>query len=255
MTMPASADHRPNRSGPAHTRPDHDETLIAGLAAGDLTDGEAAAAGTLVATCPACAELHSDLLSIMAATTTLPAPRRTRDFRLTEADAARLLPRRWRRFVGPFAGPRLASSGPLAGGLVALGIAGLLLAAMPGFLTTSNPTATSAPLGPAAVVPGASEVGSGAFGGAADAAAPTAEPAASGAGPAALPSGNRSVAGFVASAAPPTSELGPVESTAGVPASTAAPASPATPLLAGSVVLLAAGLGLFALRWMARRPG
>ena len=36
MTMPASADHRPSRNGPTHTSPDHDETLIAGLAAADL---------------------------------------------------------------------------------------------------------------------------------------------------------------------------------------------------------------------------
>ena len=58
MTMPASV----------HTRPDHDETLIARLAADDVSTSEAAQAQQLVASCPACAELHADLRSIMAAT-------------------------------------------------------------------------------------------------------------------------------------------------------------------------------------------
>ncbi|MGH2463848.1 MAG: hypothetical protein ACRDGI_00155, partial [Candidatus Limnocylindrales bacterium] len=109
--MPAFTDHSS----------DHDETLIARLAAGDLDESEAGRARALVASCPACAEIESDLRSIIAATAALPAPRRSRDFRLTEADAIRLRGTAWRRFVGRFGGPRLAFTRPLATGLVALG--------------------------------------------------------------------------------------------------------------------------------------
>ena len=118
----------------AHLQPDHDETLIARFAADDVTGAEAASAARRVADCPACAELHADLRSIMAATATLPAPRRTRDFRLTEADAARLQRTGWRRLLGRFGDPRLAFTRPLATGLVTLGIAGLLLSAAPSLL-------------------------------------------------------------------------------------------------------------------------
>jgi hypothetical protein len=136
----------------AHLQPDHDETLIARLAADDLTDPEAATATRLVADCPACAQLHADLHSIIAATAQLPAPHRTRDFRLTDADAARLRRTGWRRLLGRFGDPRLAFTRPLATGLVTLGIAGLLLSAAPSFLPLlgSSSAATSAP----AVAPG-----------------------------------------------------------------------------------------------------
>jgi len=80
----------------AHSRPDHDETLVARLAAGDVDERERTTATVQLAACPACAQLHDDLRSIMAATADLPAPRRTRDFELTEADAARLRRTGWR---------------------------------------------------------------------------------------------------------------------------------------------------------------
>ncbi|HLY13481.1 MAG TPA: hypothetical protein VKR24_03965 [Candidatus Limnocylindrales bacterium] len=131
----------------AHLQPNHDETLIARLAADDLTGADATDAARLVAECPACAELHADLRSIIAATAELPAPRRTRDFRLTEGDAARLRGSGWRRVLGRFGDPRLAFTRPLATGLVTLGIAGLVLAAAPSFLPTlgASSAATAAP--------------------------------------------------------------------------------------------------------------
>ncbi len=81
-----------------HTRPDHDETLIARLAVDDLAsdDRDRLRATTQVAECPACAELLADLRTIATAVAALPEPRRTRDFRVTEADAARLRPTGWR---------------------------------------------------------------------------------------------------------------------------------------------------------------
>lgn len=264
MTMPASSDRRPLRNGPTHTRPDHDETLIAGLAAGDLADAEAATARALVTSCPACAELHADLLSIMAATTALPAPSRTRDFRLTEADAARLRPRGWRRFVGQLADPRLAFTRPLAGSLIALGVAGLVLASLPAFLSVTSPVTTSGTLAPAAAVPDEGGVVGSTFGrastlpgvaaGGADAALPSAAPTASIAAPAPEASDNRTVAGVRQSAAPTVGPVAPAKGSTGSPPAAAATTNPSILLLAGSVVLLALGLGLFALHWMARRP-
>ncbi len=58
----------------------------------------------------------------------MPAPRRTRDFRLTAEEAASLRPAGWRRLLAPFAGPRFAFAAPLGSGLAALGLVGILLA-------------------------------------------------------------------------------------------------------------------------------
>ena len=114
-----------------HVRPDHDETLVARLAADDLAPRELEAARAQVADCPACAELLADLRSIASATAQLPAPRPTRDFRLTEADAARLRPAGWRGLLARLGSPGFAFAKPLAGGLAALGIVGLILASFP----------------------------------------------------------------------------------------------------------------------------
>jgi hypothetical protein len=68
----------------------HDPVLVAALLDGDLAPTERAEAEAWVATCTACAALHSDLLALSVATRALPAPARGRDFTLTAADAARL---------------------------------------------------------------------------------------------------------------------------------------------------------------------
>jgi hypothetical protein len=107
---------------------DHDLLLVASYAAGDAAGTELEAAVALVAGCPECATLHADLCVIAAATAALPAPVRTRDFRLTATQASSLRSHGWRRFLAPFAGPRFAFAGPLGAGLATLGIAGILLA-------------------------------------------------------------------------------------------------------------------------------
>jgi hypothetical protein len=122
------ADH-PRLSSTAH--PDHDTILVAALAAGDLADLALADAEALVAACPECARLRADLLAIAAATKALPAPVRSRDFRLTPAQAERLRPSGPRRWLAAFASPRLAVTRPLAVAFTTLGIAGLLLTAIP----------------------------------------------------------------------------------------------------------------------------
>ena len=106
----------------------HDADLVAAYAAGDATGAELEAATTLVAACGGCAALHRDLRVIAAALPAMPAPRRTRDFRLTPEQAASLRPAGWRRLLAPFAGTRFAFAAPLGSGLAALGIVGILLA-------------------------------------------------------------------------------------------------------------------------------
>jgi hypothetical protein len=267
MTMPA----------PAHIRPGHDETLIARLAAADLTEREAADARMLVASCPACAELHADLRSIMAATASLPAPRRTREFRLTDADAARLRRRGWRRLLGRFGEPRLAFTKPLATGLVTLGIAGLVFAVAPSFLATAGLSSSAATAAPAfAPAPGGAGVAGGSTQqGTKDAAASRAgslpvPSVAAASSPVSAPTAQVPIAAGSAapSGAPTALGLGPERASpspaAAAPdsnfssntlASGAAP-PPGGPssLLVASVVLLVAGLALFLLRWAARRP-
>ena len=113
---------------PSASHADHDPLAIAAYAAGDATGPELDDALALVAACPDCAALHHDLRAIAAALPALPAPVRTRDFRLTPEQAASLRPAGWRRLLAPLAGPRFAFAGPLGTGLATLGIAGLLVA-------------------------------------------------------------------------------------------------------------------------------
>ena len=107
---------------------DHDPQLIAAHAAGDAEGADLDRARDLVATCDECAALHHDLRAIAAAMPAIPAPARTRDFRLTPEQAASLRPAGWRRLLAPLAGPRFAFAAPLGGSLAALGLAGVLLA-------------------------------------------------------------------------------------------------------------------------------
>lgn len=117
----------PHHVDPA-THAAHDTVLVAAYAAGDATGAGLDHATALVAACPDCAVLHRDLRAIAAALPATPAPRRTRDFRLTPEQAASLRPAAWRRLLVPFAGPRFAFAAPLGSGLAALGIVGVLLA-------------------------------------------------------------------------------------------------------------------------------
>ncbi|MHB8400033.1 MAG: hypothetical protein ACYDCI_14055 [Candidatus Limnocylindrales bacterium] len=118
----------------------HDLDLIAGYSAGDLEGAERAAAEALVDRCPDCRLLVADLRAIAAATATLPTPPRRRDFRLSTEDARRAGTRRWspRRFFD-----RVGAIPSLGAGLAAIGLAGLLLASIPGSGTTSFGAATN----------------------------------------------------------------------------------------------------------------
>ncbi len=119
---------------------DHDPLAIAAYAAGDATGPELDDALALVAACGDCAALHHDLRAIAAALPDVPAPVRTRDFRLTPEQAASLRPAGWRRLLAPFASPKFSFAGPLGAGLATLGLAGFLVAGSLGV-----PLAASAP--------------------------------------------------------------------------------------------------------------
>ncbi|MGZ8527517.1 MAG: hypothetical protein ACXWWR_01885 [Candidatus Limnocylindrales bacterium] len=244
-----------------HVSPDHDETLVVGLAADDLAPRELEAARGQVADCPACAELLADLRSIATATARLPRPQRTRDFRLTEADAARLRSPGWRRLLARLGSPGFAFTKPLAGGLAALGIAGLILASLP------------SAFGGAASSSGAFN-GDGAGAGAAPSAAlaPALVPDASGeardhlgSGPLVAPRASAGIGvtteggGSKGSPSGPEAAAAPSASGDGAPVDLSArrdglaTAGPPSPLVVLSVVLLAAAVVLIGLRLIGRR--
>ena len=113
---------------PDSQHPEHDLELIAAYAAGDATGPELERATALVGTCDECAALHHDLRSIAAAMPTIPAPARTRDFRLTPEQAADLRPRGIRGLLATLSGPRFSFATPVGTGLAAIGIVGVLVA-------------------------------------------------------------------------------------------------------------------------------
>jgi hypothetical protein len=140
----------------------HDELMLAVFASGDdLPAEDLARVEAQVRDCAQCALVVADLRAIQAATVALPTPPRRRDFRLTEADAARLHQGRWRRFLAALGSPRDRISGPAAAGLATIGVAGILFVGVSGMSgTTQAPTVTSAiqPIGGGAVSGGGAAV-------------------------------------------------------------------------------------------------
>ena len=252
----------PNPANPNH--PSHDSTLIAGLAAGDLTDSERARATALVDACTPCAELHRDLLAIAVATRTLPnlatAPR---DFRLNAEQAARLRRGSWiRAALRPFGSSRSATR-PIAAAFTSLGIAGVFVVTiLPGLLggATMSPGAErdnaavgapSSTFEPAAVPNGpVTGLGSDASGapayGAASVRPVAVDPRDTKVDPIATDGAEGVYAGGNRSNDPDVEE----QSTGGRVVTTP---SPPNPILVGSLALLAIGTLLFGLRFAARR--
>ena len=114
----------------AHTR--HDHLIIAALASGDVIGREREDAQLLVSTCDACRLLHDDLRLITGAVRALPPATAAlnRDFRLTADDASRLTHGGWlRRLVRPFGEARRSVIRPVAGAMMAFGLAVVVLSA------------------------------------------------------------------------------------------------------------------------------
>lgn len=241
----------------------HDLMLVAGLAAGELAGSERVRAQALVEGCVDCRLLLADLAAIQRGLSTdLPTPRRSRDFRLTPAQAAAARRPSLGHQVSSLFGrlDRLAT--PLAGALVACGIVLVVLGgtASPGLFSAAG----SAP-GPAQVE---SRVGSGAAS-AAPAASPPAQ-AARGAGtatpvtppeaPLAASAAPSAPAGAAASSSPtaasPTAAAPPVAPLAGAVHRLATTSPERSLVLAGlGLLLVLAGVALYAVRRArARRP-
>ncbi|MGO9181088.1 MAG: hypothetical protein ACLQBX_11435 [Candidatus Limnocylindrales bacterium] len=129
----------------------HDQLLVARFAAGDVTDAEADAARSLVASCADCRLLASDLLAIAQATADLPNPVRRRDFRLTRERAAELrrpaaISRLSRVIDGGEASRRLVPLQRFAVAAVAIGLVMAVVsspAGIPGFSTGSAASKTA----------------------------------------------------------------------------------------------------------------
>ena len=167
----------------------HDRELISALAARtpDLPARDLAAAQELVEQCSDCRDLLADLVALQLALPATSTPSRPRDFTITAADAERLRRGGWRRAIGFFGSARDGFSRPLAIGFTTIGLAALMLTALP-----------SIPFGGAAGGAVLSTVGAavpGPAGEAAPAAAPSAAPAAAAS---AAPSAASSAAAYAA---------------------------------------------------------
>jgi hypothetical protein len=144
---PAAASSRPAgvitgpRTAAAHAS--HDAVLVASLVDDALVSADRVAVEALVASCAMCAGLRDDLLTLRAATRALPTPVRPRAYVLAADDARRLRPGGWRRFVATFGTSRDMLSRPLAFGLTSLGLAGLLVSTAPTVLTGMGSSAAA----------------------------------------------------------------------------------------------------------------
>lgn len=135
----------PSSATDAASHAQHDLTLVAALIDRDGTEAlraaELATARALVDQCTSCSTLHRDMLDLAGGLVAAMPPARPRDFRLTAADAARLQPRGWRRFVTTIGSARDGLSRPLAIGLTTLGLVGVLVGTVPGGLPFGGATA------------------------------------------------------------------------------------------------------------------
>lgn len=114
---------RPTTSLPAPDHERHDALLVAQLAAGDpLEEPRRREATQLVASCPACATLVSDLQLISSAVAREPVPPRRRDFRLGPEQAEQLQGHRLGRWLRRLSLPQARAFQPAAAGLLSVGL-------------------------------------------------------------------------------------------------------------------------------------
>jgi hypothetical protein len=250
----------------------HDPMLVVSLASGDLAtaDRDYATAQSLVAGRTDCARLHDDVLAIASATKALPPAARTRDFRISNEQAAKLRPAGVRGVLARLTAPGGLFSRQLGVGLATLGVAGLLI----GSLGSINlgmagaapaPAASMAASAPEYVMqasPAAASGGSysGFAAGAGAAASQRPEVDTAGSPPADAARRNVSNAGAGASSAPVASQLplpAPVDEGAEQPlVATGPPDLTSTggpsPLIIVSIALLVAGAVVLVARQVSR---
>lgn len=262
---------RPFGHSPGHAR--HDRLLVARFAVGESLAGEAEEGRRLIASCTDCGRLAEDLGLLRTSLAAMPAPIRTRNFRLTPEQAERLRGNALQRFLRGLAAPGLTMLRPVAGVALAMGLtvavvgAALPLAGSPKAASAPEvPTRTLVDLGTAA--PTTTPPGP-AAGGIADSAAP---PPGAVASQETATSPESTKDGFYAASSPVPSATGDNEigqppdytaSTNPLPPITesppSAPASDATVdttrllLIYGGVTLAMLSFGLLLLAWFARR--
>lgn len=113
--------YRPERGADDHAR--HDQPLIVAFASGDVTNDEARSARELTASCRRCAALADEIALVSRSISeSVGAPRRPRDFRLSEDDATRLRAGPLQRFLRRVGGPGTTMLQPLAGAALAIGL-------------------------------------------------------------------------------------------------------------------------------------
>jgi len=232
----------------------HDRELVAALIDRELTGSERERARALVDACTACATLHDDLRTLAVAARDLPVPARPRDFMLSPADAERLRPTLIRRLLGAIGTSRDAVSRPLAMGLTTLGLAGLLVATVPSALQMGGATsAVLSPVGESIDIDGGEPYSLSAAPG--DGAPASVAPARVNAGPDEAPAAGAGED----DGEPAAQEFG--RDTAAEPGgdrpevALAPDPTGISTLVVVSGSLFIIGLGLFALRWTARRFG
>ena len=139
------------------THATHDELLLARLYGSDVDERERGRALDQIASCRDCADLFADFGAIATATAALPVPPRPRDFKLTEADAARVGRRNavWSIF------DRLGRTKALGGAMMTAGLVGVVfVGALSVFAPGGSASTAGAPLtNVAAPVAGASSPG------------------------------------------------------------------------------------------------
>jgi hypothetical protein len=140
QTAPRTRDFRLTAADAARLVPDaaaaaahatHDPEHVIAFMDGALDAADASLVTSWLSGCDQCASLRDDLAAIAEAHRAMPVPARATDYRLSDADAARLSHRGWRGLVSMIGTSRDLVTRPLALGLTAIGIAGLLVTAGP----------------------------------------------------------------------------------------------------------------------------
>ncbi len=109
----------------------HDRVLVARFAAGDAYPAELVEAQLLIDRCDECAALASDIALISARTSELPPIRRPRDFRISPEQADKLRGSWFDRLMRGFSNPGWSVVRPLAGASLAIGLALVVVGALP----------------------------------------------------------------------------------------------------------------------------